>query len=444
MSVKRDISRRSFSFSALSAGLSLSSNGIDPYHRSGDAEDTWPSFQGDARNSGLTENEGPKDSPDLEWSVDTGDSFGASPVVHEDVLCIPGGTGTVYGIDAITGDQLWTHSETQQLGMTPAVFNEKFVVPSLNPHDHRLVALEPEDGRVKWELRFEQGAANPPTVADESLFITRSDGGIVSYGAGGTQRWEEQVDSKIWTSPAVAENTVVVGSFDGVHAFDAASGSRQWTYPIQTVPESKPGSAPTIVDGTVIYCGGYRDRTRIVGLDLDDGTEVFSYPTDDVLSASPAVTEERLVVGTSTHLLALNWRSGTEVWRRHYYDMKTNGDVNPIGSAVLSSPVISGETVYVGTQHPTWKPPGRIYGLSLSDGETEWEHETKDVIISAPGVAHGRLYVGDFGGTLYAISGKTNSDLKELGLLGGGLAALGGGAYAAWRRWGRESDPGDS
>ena len=424
------LSRRSF---VRFGSLLVSSPVVNGERRTNYKNRHWRSFQGDARNSGLADGSGPHNSALIDWAMNTGEGLRSSPVANEDILCVTGTNGGIFCLDQQTGDQRWKLSRESRPHMTPALLDDMVLVP-ITSTPPQLVAFDQIDGSVRWEDTFDSGLLNPPVTVEDTVFVTLSEGAVASYTSTGSLRWERTIDHRIHTGPAVVNDTIIVGSTGGIHAMGTASGEHRWMYPIETLPTYYPGSSPTVIGDTVIFCGGYRD-TRIVGLNLKDGAEVFTYPTEGLVSASPAVTDTSLVFGTSDYLISLDWQNGNEQWRRDYYNPWNEDHIDPIGFAGWASPVISGDTVYIGTINEQSEQKGRVYGLSLIDGETKWQIAVDDRISMTPAVANSRLYIGDHGGTLYAIAEDQFADLKRFGMAGGALAALGAGAYAVSKRW---------
>ena len=66
------------------------------------------------------------------------------------------------------------------------------------------------------------------------------------------------------------------------------------------------------------------------------------------------------------------------------------------GDRVLSSPVVSGGTVYVGSAD------GRLYAIDAETGQEQWAFET-DGPVGSPAVSGGTVYVGSNDGSLYAV-----------------------------------------
>lgn len=84
----------------------------------------------------------------------------------------------------------------------------------------------------------------------------------------------------------------------------------------------------------------------------------------------------------------------------------------PLAGEVFATPVVAGETVYVGSSH------NRFYALALDTGAIEWTFEALGAVDASPAVADGIVYFGDFSGRLYALDARTGNKRWEHAELG--------------------------
>ena len=103
-------------------------------------------------------------------------------------------------------------------------------------------------------------------------------------------------------------------------------------------------------------------------------------------------TESAMFRGGPEHTGVYGSASGNALvglqWR-----VATDGDI-------ISSPVISDQTVYVGSGD------GRLYALNLMTGEQQWAFSADSAIPSSPAVGAGRVYFGTRQGIYYAVDAK--------------------------------------
>jgi outer membrane protein assembly factor BamB len=70
-------------------------------------------------------------------------------------------------------------------------------------------------------------------------------------------------------------------------------------------------------------------------------------------------------------------------------------------SWIIGSPVLGSGRVYCGSSD------GKVYALSLSDGEKIWEFDTHDDIEASPLLLDGAVYVGNLSGEFFCLDAKT-------------------------------------
>jgi len=87
-------------------------------------------------------------------------------------------------------------------------------------------------------------------------------------------------------------------------------------------------------------------------------------------------------------LLAYHRSDGSLVWE------------TDLGSIVNTSPVVSGDFVYVGTLRKI------LYGLKLSDGEIVSRQDVEGRIKTSPAIGYGRLFVATDEKLVLAFTGR--------------------------------------
>jgi len=71
------------------------------------------------------------------------------------------------------------------------------------------------------------------------------------------------------------------------------------------------------------------------------------------------------------------------------------------GGRVLSSPIVVGDVVYVGSTD------GSLYAVNRRDGTQKWKFDTRGPVSSSPAFHNGVVYVGSVDGLVYAIDAAT-------------------------------------
>lgn len=159
-------------------------------------------------------------------------------------------TGSVYSLDASTGELQWEHCFEYELAEafdTAAIYEGKLIVPI---EGVGMFAFDVKNGAMLWQSAF------PPH-----------------------------------TAPSVAEGIVYFGGVRRVCAVSAQTGETIWVNPNYHSTHSAP-----IVVGDYLFMGGDTHR-KIYSFNRQTGEKVWEYPTGDLVFSTPAYAYGRLVIG---------------------------------------------------------------------------------------------------------------------------------------------------
>ncbi|WP_157971556.1 outer membrane protein assembly factor BamB family protein [Halorussus litoreus] len=349
-------------------------------------DDSWPSFQYDAANTGWNPNaEGPRDGLDERWRVElTYDLSSAEPTVAGETVVVSTNTGALYAFDAETGDERWRYTTDGSINGSAAIADGTVYVADAASKLHA-VALE--SGTAAWTADLAGGTGiNSPVVANGTVFVgTREifdgdEAAVQAFDAEtGDERWTTPVEGEGATGAAVESGTVYVGYTDGgLAALDAADGTENWR--ADTAEIAYP---PTVADGTVFVA---TDDAAVRAFDVADGRSLWS--TGDSGTGSPAVADGRVFAPANTELSCYDPVDGTELWA-----------VDAIGT--FRTPTAADGTVYAGTDEET------LYALSIEDGTERWSTEFEDDDPTPMAV------VGDW--AYFGFTGLDNGEIRGYG-----------------------------
>ncbi|TZG25017.1 PQQ-binding-like beta-propeller repeat protein [Sphingomonas montanisoli] len=221
----------------------------------------------------------------------------ATPIVHDGVLFIESGPGTVQAFDGATGDLLWAHSRkvpAELLSAYPlvrvkrsmAIYGETLLVPTIDSH---LIALDMRTGRVVWDKE----------VADYKKTFMLTAGPIVARG-------------KIFQGISGSYARQAGGA--GIVALDAKSGEEVWRF--NTVARDGTPGGETWNDlpverrsgGSVWVPGSYDPDNNL--LYFGTGQTYDVNPLREK-STKPGVTNDALYTDTT---LAIDPDTGKLIW----------------------------------------------------------------------------------------------------------------------------------
>lgn len=213
------------------------------------------------------------------WTIETGLTYVWSPTVANGVVYV--------GTWGQSGIQISTEEEAQR---------------------HELIAVDLEDGTVRW-------------------------------------RYDAVVDSV--SAPAVANGTVLVTTYDQrIHAVDAETGREKWTRRVPVVGASAP-----VAIGNTVYVGSIKDH--VYALSVSDGTthwlESVNGPVVDGVAVA-ATNEESHKQEEKTPPSGVVY-AATQEGTLNLLDAATGDSLRTIdiGAAASTPPCVHGRTVFVGT-----------------------------------------------------------------------------------------------
>jgi outer membrane protein assembly factor BamB len=287
--------------------------------------------------------------PAAEIMPDPFDCFLSSPVVSNGAVYFGSGDGNVYSLNATSGALNWKFKTGDIVHASPAIADGTVFIGSW---DSYFYAIDAASGQQKWKFK---------TGEDAEIY--------------------NQVG--IQSSAAVVDGVVYFGCRDAhLYALDAATGEKKWAFSLNG---SWVVGSPAVKDGKVYFPTS--DSSLLYAADAKSGQIIHSQAFNKwYLFSSPAIAGEMLYFGsTQGKLMAVElsdlkpvWTFETEGSKQHgaaytkadgtpndsaffrsdfYDDIVVGVDRRMYIGAILSSPVVVGKVVYVGSAD------GYVYAL---------------------------------------------------------------------------------
>lgn len=178
--------------------------------------------------------------------------------------------------------------------------------------------------------------------------------------APGDLLWSYKTDGQIWGDIQVRGKTAYFGSDDGyMHAVNTKTQELQWKFHTGDKVRSKPAF-----------------KRHWMFFTSDDG-----------------------------FLYAVNRKSGELFWKLDIGDADVVRDINVDFVWSESSPVIKGNTLYVGSGD------GNLYAVSIYSGEIKWTTQLSGAVVSDPSVSGNLVYAGTMAGDVYGINRRTGEPI---------------------------------
>jgi outer membrane protein assembly factor BamB len=294
------------------------------------------------------------------WSVTLGgkDSSGAAgagdvsyPIIASGLVFVTvenaSGHGSVlYALRAGTGAKAWSVHLPGTFGFSALAYGGRRLF-ALND-DGVLTEFVASTGQevASGQLPGQSDFTAPPTVYDGVVYATGAGSGGTLYAitmADGLGRWRASVDNGDKSAPAVDSSGVYV-SFAGQQDYRfSLSGKPRWHH--NTGIEGGGGST-AVLHGGDVYARGAHDSPVILA--ESTGRSVGSFASD----TAPAFGGTSMFTLSGGHLVAVGVSGSPDRWT--------------FGSGLVTAPVVSGGTVFVGGSN------GTVYGVSATTGKRIW------------------------------------------------------------------------
>jgi eukaryotic-like serine/threonine-protein kinase len=287
--------------------------------------------------------------PAHEAMPDPFDVFLSSPALVNDVVYFGSGDGNVYALDANSGQLKWKFATSDVVHASPALADETVYVGSW---DSNFYALDAATGKEKWrfktgedaDIHNQVGIQSSAAVMDGVVYFGCRDSNFYALDAAtGKQKWAfNNKGSWVVGSPAVRDGKVYFDTSDTgmIYVVDAKTGAKLSSWESKKWPLF---SSPALA-GNMLYVGA--QSGKLMGIDLTQQKVAWTFESDGAKQNGAAYTKPD---GTPNYEAAFS---------DFFYDDMVAGvqRMRTLG-AFDSSPVVEGDTVYIGSTD------GNVYAL---------------------------------------------------------------------------------
>ena len=319
----------------------------------------------------------------------------ASPLVAPggDTVLVPADTGKMYAVTP-RGEHLWT-TETpatrQGFHATPVIVDGVAYLGGYDGanagQDAGMYAFDVETGEMLWRTEEMHGSVAIGSSAgywDGYLYVIvehrhpRQKGELWVFEAeSGTPVFsDDRIDGMPHPTVAISptDERLLTGSNDGlVYCWEFPSLEFAWTF--ETGAEVKGPIA--LYDGAA-FVGSWDGNCY--RLDVENGTEEWSFETDDIVMSAPAVDPDAGVVYVGSddwHIYALDAGTGEELWS------------TDVQGRVMGAITVTADAVLAGTT------AGEVVALEKDTGDLRWFVQTRGQATSAPVPHDGRIFAAE-------------------------------------------------
>jgi outer membrane protein assembly factor BamB len=224
----------------------------------------------------------------------------SSPLIHNSmVYVVSSSDGRLHAFD-FDGTEQWNYSASGSSDnyMSAATDGSKLFFGGGNAMNCVDIATQTEEwtfGGLGYKV------TTTPAVCDGVVYFATGEGEKKLYAvdiATGAEVWGRYLYGSL-SSPAISGGRIYIGDKDKkINCINATDGSRIWN---RTLGE-KCDSSPIVANGMVYTAANYRPGT-VYAFDVDDGTLVWSYDTNQHNMAQPAVSDGTLFIGSDSGYL---------------------------------------------------------------------------------------------------------------------------------------------
>ena len=194
--------------------------------------------------------------------------------------------------------------------------------------DGRVVAVERESGRKRWEQRLEKSLSGGVGHYRDSLFLGTKDGELLRLSADdGELIWSTPVSGEVLAPPRGDGRVVIVQTYDGkLHAYDHESAQRLWSYDSNVPVLTLRGTSTPIINDNRVFAGFASGR--VVAFDARTGSIEWetrvAIPQGrseierivDIDGSMALVGGELYAATYQGKIAAIDARSGNRMWQR--------------------------------------------------------------------------------------------------------------------------------
>lgn len=253
-------------------------------------------------------------------AADGASSYGVD--AYDDLAVYTAGN-TTYGVEASTGERLWSKQDRSTSASTPTVTSSSVFVGRANS----VYELGSISGGERWSYETGGPVRAKPAFDGEYTYAGSDDGKLYRFDDEGVREWQHDLGGDVRAAPVVYGDVVHVANTRGdYHGVDASSGEEEWSRRLNTRVDRDPA-----LGAGHLYLP--TDDGVLLGFDSETGVQQWSFEADSSPAYSPWVADDVVYfVGGST-LYAIDPEDGGELWS---VDVSGAGSTLVAGSALYT------------------------------------------------------------------------------------------------------------
>jgi eukaryotic-like serine/threonine-protein kinase len=334
-------------------------------------------FRGDPQRTGVYSLPAIRAQPSVKWQTKVSDTWLMPPLLADGILYTGSGDGTLYAVNAETGEPVWSQPGFGQLESTGAIAGDLIITAGYN---QTVKAMDRLTGDGRWSYRTGYGVQGAPLVVGNRVYIATDHEVYTLDLESGQLIWKVATGTEgaYMGAPAYEEGVIYTTGGKMLLALDAQSGRELWR-----TQKDEMFLGLTVANG-LIYVGNF-DR-KLYAFDQSTGEEKWSFDGEKVFWSSPAAKDGVIYAGNDRTVYALDAQTGKLLWS---FDAESRS---------VSEPLVSDGVVYVSdSSHEFPRGPRHLYALDARSGERLWTFESISTFLPAPALGAGVIYLTSTG-----------------------------------------------
>jgi outer membrane protein assembly factor BamB len=225
------------------------------------------------------------------------------PLAVGELIYVSGYNGTVYAINANSGNLRWQYPRVDEDGLGSitggvALNGENIYFGSFNGN---IYALNAATGDLEWQFTTGNRVWATPVVLDGRVYIGSFDKMLYALDAtNGNQLWAFEAEAAVASTAQVVDGTVYFGTLDRTFfAVNAADGSLEWSFPGGDAGSDGPQgwfwAKPLVYEGT-IYAPNLDGKVYV--LDASDGQKLREFDLGSPAAAASVLIGSLIIVAS--------------------------------------------------------------------------------------------------------------------------------------------------
>ncbi len=312
-------------------------------------------------------------SGNLRWTFRYSGRGSNSPVATADRVWLANEAGIVYALNASDGKQVWQRALNRTVVAAPSYYNGTLLVATLadtaKNQPAALLALDPADGKSRWEYELPASSLSDPTtaaqtfrtmppIANNAFFLadrlSQLSGGVVRISA------DQKTLSSAWANPNAGG--LLAPTRDGPMLFTtlARNGAAiaipatknltapYWYYPGPPDAESNPApSSGAFANQTFVWASNdYSGHAHLTALD-EGGSSRWEQVLESRSQAAPTIAAGMVFLGDESGQINLfDLNNGKKLWQY------------ATGAAIRATVIPAGDMLYAASGD------GNLYAFS--------------------------------------------------------------------------------